>query len=171
MQSFVVKKYNTSMKIECKIDSNNKNLVQVCVIYNNNLISQIDCQQVNLCEKLPSLIYTLEENIKADGKNLQNIKQIDISIDSTKNINGRNNSLKRFAKNIVIYGHHVEGSGDRMFKALLKYKDASYYKSHPVIALDSMYNAIDYYKALKAQQQVLSQQKQAAKKHLDSLAK
>jgi hypothetical protein len=34
-----------------------------------------------------------------------------------------------------------------------------------------MYNAIDYYKALKAQQQVLSQQKQAAKKHLDSLAK
>lgn len=86
MQSFVVKKYNTSMKIECKIDSNNKNLVQVCVIYNNSLVSKIDCQQVNLCEKLPSLIYTLEENIRADGKNLQNIKQIDISIDSTKNI-------------------------------------------------------------------------------------
>ena len=86
MQSFVVKKYNTSMKIECKIDSNNKNLVQVCVIYNNNLISQIDCQQVNLCEKLPSLIYTLEENIKADGKNLHNVNNVDIHIDCTKNI-------------------------------------------------------------------------------------
>ena len=46
---------------------------------------------------------------------------------------------RSLSKNIVIYGHHVEGSGDRMFKALLKYKDASYYKSHPVIALDSMY--------------------------------
>ena len=40
MQSFVVKKYNTSMKIECKIDSNNKNLVQVCVI--DNIIINID---------------------------------------------------------------------------------------------------------------------------------
>ena len=43
------------------------------------------------------------------------------------------------SRNIVIYGHHVEGSGDKMFKALLKYKDESYYYSHPAIYLDSMY--------------------------------
>lgn len=46
---------------------------------------------------------------------------------------------KRPSKNIVIYGHDVEGSGDKMFKALLKYKDASYYADHSVIYLDSMY--------------------------------
>ena len=86
MQSFVVKKYNTSMKIECKIDSNNKNLVQVCVIYNNNLISQIDCQQVNLCEKLPSLIQTLEQSIAMHGKTLHNVNNVGNHIDCTKNI-------------------------------------------------------------------------------------
>ena len=48
------------------------------------------------------------------------------------------------SKNIVIYGHHVEGSGDKMFKALLKYKNASYYKDHSVVYLDSMY-ADGYY--------------------------
>ena len=46
---------------------------------------------------------------------------------------------KKPAKNIVIYGHHVEGSGDRMFKALLKYKKESYYSQHQYIYLDSMY--------------------------------
>lgn len=49
--------------------------------------------------------------------------------------------------------------------------NAELYSEAEQHALDSMYNAIDYYEALKAQQQVLSQQKQAAKKHLDSLAK
>ena len=48
-------------------------------------------------------------------------------------------SWKQPSQNIVIYGHHVEGSGDRMFKALLKYKKASYYSQHPVIYLDSLY--------------------------------
>ena len=47
------------MKIQCKIDDNNKNLVQVSVI-TNDLVYKVDCQQVNLCEKLPSLIQTLE---------------------------------------------------------------------------------------------------------------
>lgn len=75
------------MKIQCKVVNDNSNLIKLSIVDDdNNLISKVDCQQVNLCEKLPSLIYTLEENIKADGKNLQNIKQIDISIDSTKNI-------------------------------------------------------------------------------------
>lgn len=75
------------MKIQCKVVNDNSNLIKLSIVDDdNNLISKVDCQQVNLCEKLPSLIYTLEENIRADGKNLQNIKQIDISIDSTKNI-------------------------------------------------------------------------------------
>ncbi|MBQ7551884.1 MAG: hypothetical protein IJT15_00315 [Rickettsiales bacterium] len=75
------------MKIQCKVVNDNSNLITLSIVDDdNNLISKVDCQQVNLCEKLPCLIYTLEENIKADGKNLQNIKQIDISIDSTKNI-------------------------------------------------------------------------------------
>ena len=108
MQSFVVKKYNTSMKIECKIDSNNKNLVQVCVIYNNNLISQIDCQQVNLCEKLPSLIYTLEENIKADGKNLHNVNNVDIHIDCTKNITTKRILISFF--NVFNLNNYYEGN-------------------------------------------------------------
>ena len=46
---------------------------------------------------------------------------------------------KRPSQNIVIYGHHVEGSGDKMFKALLKYKDSDYYPDHSVIYLDSIY--------------------------------
>ena len=80
-------KDNIFMKIQCKVVNDNSNLIKLSIVDDdNNLISKVDCQQVNLCEKLPSLIYTLEENIKADGKNLQNIKQIDISIDSTKNI-------------------------------------------------------------------------------------
>ena len=74
------------MKIECKMDDNHKNLVQVWVIDNNNIVFKVDCQQVNMCEKLPSIIYTLEENIKADGKNLHNVNNVDIHIDCTKNI-------------------------------------------------------------------------------------
>ena len=46
---------------------------------------------------------------------------------------------KTHSKNIVIYGHHVEGSGDRMFKALLKYKTQSYFNDHQYIYLDSLY--------------------------------
>lgn len=46
---------------------------------------------------------------------------------------------KHQSKNLSIYGHHVEGDGDRMFKALLKYKDAGYYASHQTLYLDSMY--------------------------------
>ena len=43
------------------------------------------------------------------------------------------------SRNIVIYGHDVEGSGNKMFKMLLKYKDKTYYNEHPYIYLDSMY--------------------------------
>ena len=47
---------------------------------------------------------------------------------------------KKPGKNIVVYGHDVEGSGNKMFKALLQYKDESFYKKHKTIYLDSMYH-------------------------------
>ena len=69
---------------------------------------------------------------------------LDYNFDGEKSKDGTLFSLGKCdweapSKNIVIYGHHVEGSGDRMFKALLKYKEEDYYASHPVIYLDSMY--------------------------------
>ena len=42
-------------------------------------------------------------------------------------------------KNIAIYGHDVEGSGYKMFKALLQYKNKSYYKGHETVYFDSIY--------------------------------
>ena len=38
-----------------------------------------------------------------------------------------------------IYGHDVEGSGSKMFKALLKYKNKAYYDAHPTIYFDTWY--------------------------------
>ena len=73
------------MQIECKIDDNNKNLVQVSVI-KNDLVYKVDCQQVNLCEKLPSLIQTLEQYITMHQQTLHNADNIIINIDNTKNI-------------------------------------------------------------------------------------
>ena len=73
------------MQIECKIDDNNKNLVQVSVI-TNDLVYKVDCQQVNLCEKLPSLIQTLEQYITMHQQTLHNADNIIINIDNTKNI-------------------------------------------------------------------------------------
>lgn len=42
-------------------------------------------------------------------------------------------------KNIAIFGHAISGSGNKMFRALLQYKDESFFQSHPVIYLDSLY--------------------------------
>lgn len=42
-------------------------------------------------------------------------------------------------KNIAIYGHDVEGSGNKMFKALLQYKKKAFYKGHETIYFDSLY--------------------------------
>ena len=47
---------------------------------------------------------------------------------------------KKPGKNIVIYGHDVEGTGKKMFKKLLDYKEESFYKSHKTIYLDSIYH-------------------------------
>ena len=43
-------------------------------------------------------------------------------------------------KNIAIYGHDIEGSGNKMFKALLQYKKESFFDRCPEIYLDSLYS-------------------------------
>lgn len=70
---------------------------------------------------------------------------LDYNFDGVKSKDGTLFSLGKCdwrtpSKNIVVYGHHVEASGDRMFKALLKYKTVDYYREHPTINLDSMYH-------------------------------
>jgi len=42
------------------------------------------------------------------------------------------------SKNIAIYGHHITGSGQKMFKPLLSYKDKSFWSDHRTITLDTL---------------------------------
>lgn len=42
------------------------------------------------------------------------------------------------SKNIAIYGHHITGSGQKMFKPLLSYKDKSFWSEHRTITLDTL---------------------------------
>ena len=41
-------------------------------------------------------------------------------------------------KAIAIYGHHITGSGEKMFKPLLSYKEQSFYTEHQYIHLTTM---------------------------------
>lgn len=41
-------------------------------------------------------------------------------------------------RNIAIYGHHITGSGEKMFKPLLNYKDKSFWNDHQTITLDTL---------------------------------
>ena len=46
------------------------------------------------------------------------------------------------SSNYIIYGHNMhDGTG---FKDLLKYKDESFYKVHPVITFDTLYELAEY---------------------------
>lgn len=42
------------------------------------------------------------------------------------------------SKNIAIYGHHITGSGQKMFKPLLSYKDKSFWQEQRTITLDTL---------------------------------
>lgn len=42
------------------------------------------------------------------------------------------------SRNIAIYGHHITGSGQKMFKPLLSYKDKSFWAEHKTITLDTL---------------------------------
>ena len=55
----------------------------------------------------------------------------------------KNANYKQPGQNIAIYGHHLSAS-DAMFSSLLKYKNISYYKAHPVIQLYSTYHTSTY---------------------------
>ena len=46
--------------------------------------------------------------------------------------------VKKPTKNIVIHGHNMDSTG-MMFHELPKYKDINFYKQHPVITFDSIY--------------------------------
>ena len=43
-------------------------------------------------------------------------------------------------KNIAIFGHAISGSGNKMFRALLQYKDENFFRNHQTIYLDSLYH-------------------------------
>lgn len=50
----------------------------------------------------------------------------------------KNCNVKKPSKNIVIHGHNMDSTG-MMFHQLLKYKDINFYKEHPIITFDSLY--------------------------------
>ena len=47
-------------------------------------------------------------------------------------------------RNIAIYGHHITGSGEKMFKPLLNYKDKSFWDDHQTITLDTLNGSRTY---------------------------
>ncbi len=47
-------------------------------------------------------------------------------------------------RNIAIYGHHITGSGEKMFKPLLNYKDKSFWNEHQTITLDTLNGSRTY---------------------------
>lgn len=49
-----------------------------------------------------------------------------------------NSSVEDKSKNLVIHGHNMT-STDNMFHYLLKYDDIAYYKAHPIIQMDTIY--------------------------------
>ena len=51
-------------------------------------------------------------------------------------------SIKRPSDNLVIYGHNMRDG--QMFEELLNYKDLDYYRAHPVIRFDSVYEEAEY---------------------------
>ena len=53
-------------------------------------------------------------------------------------------SYSKPSKNIAIYGHHISGSGQKMFKPLLSYKSSSFWDEHQIIYLDSPHATATY---------------------------
>lgn len=49
-------------------------------------------------------------------------------------------SIEKNAQNLVIYGHNMVSTTEKMFHYLLDYKKVSYYKKHPLITFDTIYN-------------------------------
>lgn len=51
-------------------------------------------------------------------------------------------SIKDPSDNLVIYGHNMRDG--QMFEELLQYKNLDYYRSHPIIRFDSVYEEAEY---------------------------
>jgi|LSQX01.1.fsa_nt_gb sortase B len=49
-------------------------------------------------------------------------------------------SVDNNTQNYVIHGHNMVSTHEKMFHYLLEYKDISYYKEHPIISFDTIYN-------------------------------
>lgn len=49
-------------------------------------------------------------------------------------------SIEADSKNLVIHGHNMVSTEEKMFHSLLEYKKTSYYKEHPVISFDTLYS-------------------------------
>ena len=49
-------------------------------------------------------------------------------------------SVEDNTQNLVIHGHNMVSTAEKMFHHLLKYKKVSYYQEHPVITFDTIYN-------------------------------
>jgi sortase B len=49
-------------------------------------------------------------------------------------------SIENKTQNIVIHGHNMVSTVEKMFHFMLKYKRKSYYQEHPLITFDSIYN-------------------------------
>ena len=51
-----------------------------------------------------------------------------------------NGSVEASTKNLVIHGHNMVSTEEKMFHYLLEYKKTSYYKEHPLINFDTIYS-------------------------------
>lgn len=50
--------------------------------------------------------------------------------------------IEKPSTNLIIYGHNMKS--DSMFSCLTKYKNEDYYRSHPVIRFDTIYEEAEY---------------------------
>lgn len=53
-------------------------------------------------------------------------------------------SVEKPTRNFVIHGHNMISTPEKMFHYIKFYKDVSYYKKHPIISFDTIYEEADY---------------------------
>lgn len=53
-------------------------------------------------------------------------------------------SVETPTQNFVIHGHNMISTPEKMFHYIKFYKDVSYYKKHPIISFDTIYEEADY---------------------------
>lgn len=56
----------------------------------------------------------------------------------------RRSSVETPTQNFVIHGHNMISTPEKMFHYIKFYKDVSYYKKHPIISFDTIYEEADY---------------------------